>query len=308
MLRADSESTPSSGTLTVASAPAGEVADVTARLGPALAAAGLVAATDTGDLRRLAVALGVTLTGRVMSGAENPPGRYVPELLAELRAGQDVLLVTGDGPAGPGDADRSLIAAAAAAGIRVRVLPGPSAVTAALAVAGLPAERFTFEGVLPRRADVRGRRFAELAAERRTLIFAERARRLSRTLAELAGAFGADRPAVICQALAATDQDVQRGTLGELAGQLSGGGQGDVTVVVAGAPARDAGGAAAGEPEELAAAVAQVLAHVQDGATTRDAVVAVAAQAGLRRRDLYNAVGRSGPAAPARSPAGPPLG
>jgi 16S rRNA (cytidine1402-2'-O)-methyltransferase len=356
MLSADSESPPNPGTLTVASAPAADVADVTARLGRALAAAGLVATTDPGRLHRLAAALDVTLVGRVVSAADSPPDRYVFELLAELRAGQDLLLVTGNGLAGPEDADRSLIAAAAAAGIQVTVLPGPSAVTAALAVAGLPAERFTFEGVPPRRAELRERRFAELTGERRTLIFVESADRLSRTLAELAAALGASRPAVVCRALPTGDQDVLRGTLSELASQLrgddregattrrddsggatlrsprgddsggatlrftrgddSGGatlrsprgsGEGDVTVVVAGAPL-DPGAAARSGPEALAAAVAQVRAQVRDGATTRDAVAAVAAQTGLRKRDLYNAVGKSGPAAPTRGPAGPPLG
>jgi 16S rRNA (cytidine1402-2'-O)-methyltransferase len=322
MLSADSESRPNPGTLTVASALLADVADVTARLGRALAAAGLIATANTGRLHGLAAALGVTLAGRVVSAADDPPGRqYVSELLAELAAGQDVLLVTGDRLAGPDDADRNLVAAAAAAGIRVTALPGPSATTAALAVAGLPAERFTVEGVPPLRAELRERRFAELAAEHRTLIFVESPDRLSRTLAELARAFGASRSAVVCRALATADQDVQRGTLGELAGQLAGSNSGgatprspggssqdDVTVVVAGAPVPDAAAAAPGQPEALAAAVAQVRDHVRAGATTRDAVAAVAAETGLRKRDLYNAVGKSGPAASARGPAGPPLG
>ena len=308
------------------------MADVTARLGRALAAAGLIAAADTRRLRRLAAALGVTLAGRVVSAADDPPGRqYVSQLLAELAAGQDVLLVTRDGLAGPDDADRSLVTAAAAAGIRVTALPGASAVTAALAVAGLPAERFTFEGSPPLDAERREIRFAELAAEQRTLIFVESLSRLGQTLAELAGAFGPSRLAVVCRALATDDQDVQRGTLAELADQLRGcssGGatprsprsdnsgaatprsprSGDVTVVVAGAPVPEAAPAAPGEQVALAAAVAEVRDHVRAGVTTRDAVAAVAAQTGLRKRDLYNAVGTSGHAAPARGPAGPPLG
>jgi 16S rRNA (cytidine1402-2'-O)-methyltransferase len=322
MLPADSKSPPDPGTLTVASAPAGDVADVTARLQRALAAASLIATADTRRLRRLAAALGVTLAGRLVSADDDPPGRgYVSEVLAELTAGQDVLLLTADGLAAPEDADATLIAAAAAVGIRVRVLPGPSAVAAALAVAGLPAERFIVERAPPQSAELRERRFAELAAERRTLIFVESRTRLGRTLAELAGAFGAGRLAVVCWDLAAAGQDIQRGTLGELAGQpgddISGGatprsprgdGQRDATIVVAGAPAPEAGAAVAGEPAAIAAAVAEVLAQVRAGVTTRDAVAAVAAQTGLRRRDLYNAVGKSGRAAPARGPAGPPLG
>jgi 16S rRNA (cytidine1402-2'-O)-methyltransferase len=330
MLRAAAKEAPSSGTLTVAAVPAGDASDATARLRPALAAASLIAAGDAGRLRQLAAALGITLAGRVICSATRPPGQHVPQLLAALQAGQDVLLVTGEDPARTGDADRSLIAAAAAAGIDVAVLPGPSAVTAALAVAGLPADRFTFEGVPSRRARERERRFAELAAERRTLVFISSPRRLARTLAELANAFGGDRAAVVCRALAAPHQDVLRGTLGELAGQRGGenteratprshrsygaggtsprnGGEGEVTLVVAGAPIADAAGVP-GEPDPLAAAVGQVRARVLDGASTRDAVAAVAAQTGLRKRDLYNAASNSGPAEPTRSPAGPPLG
>ncbi len=327
MLRTNSESPQSSATLTVATAPASGAPDVTARLGPALAAAGLVATTDAGRLGRLTAGLGITVAGRVILGAGHPAGTYIAEVLAELRTGHDVLLVTGAGQAGTGDADRGLIAAAAAAGIRVTVLPGPSPVTAALAVAGFPAERFTVEGVPPRRADVRERRFAELCTEHRTLIFSESPRRVGRTLAELATAFGASRPAVVCRALAA-DQDVQRGTLGELASELNGGGgeggdgrngggggdeggdgdEGGVTVVVLGAPAADAAPTAPAEPGVLADAVSRVAALVAGGTTTRDAVAAVAAQTGLRRRELYNAVGGSGAAAPAPADPGGPLG
>jgi 16S rRNA (cytidine1402-2'-O)-methyltransferase len=191
----------------------------------------------------------------------------------------------------------------------VTVLPGPSAVTAALAVAGMPADRFTVEGVPPRRPELRERRFAELAAERRTLIFTESSRLLGRTLAELAAAFGGSRPAVICRALATVDEDVQRGTLEELAshsgatpGSPGSSGQGDVTIVLAGAPVPEAGAAAPAARESLAEAVAQVRAHVAAGSTTRDAVAAVAAETGLRKRDIYNAASAVGP------PAGPPLG
>jgi 16S rRNA (cytidine1402-2'-O)-methyltransferase len=195
----------------------------------------------------------------------------------------------------------------------VTALPGPSPVTAALAIAGLPAGRFIVEGSPPRSAEVRERRFAELAAEPRTLIFTESPDRLGRTLAELAAALGAHRSAAVCRALSTADQDVERGTLGELAGRLAvaasggrdapadgarsgdGDGRGDVTLVVAGAPRQVTSAAAlALEADALEGAVAQVRAQVRAGATTRDAVAAVAARAGVRKRDLYNAVGSSG--------------
>lgn len=309
MIRARSESPPNSGTLTVAAAPTGEPADVTARLRAELAAASLIAVADPEWLRQHASALGVALTGRVVSTADNPTIDWVPDLLAELRAARDVLLITDLGSADaedPGSADagdrgagdasdpgRDLIAAAAAAGIRVTVLPGPSPITAALAVAGLPAERFVVEGSMPPGAAARDRRLAELAGERRTLIFTESRGRLGQTLAALASAFGADRLAAVCSAPPTDGQAAQRGTLGDLAKRLTGRPPCDVTLVVAGAPVPDASAAAVAEPDVLADAVAQVLAQVRDGETTRDAVAAVAARTGLRRRDLYNAASRS---------------
>jgi 16S rRNA (cytidine1402-2'-O)-methyltransferase len=271
------------GVLTVAAAPIGDPADASARLGPALASASLIAAEDTRRLRRLATALGVRLTGRVVSYYDDVEARRVPGLLAELAAGEDVLLVTDAGLPGVSDPGYRLIAAAAQAGIRVTVLPGPSAVTTALVVSGLPSDRFVFEGFPSRRRGERERQFAELAAERRTLIFFESPRRIGQTLGELAAAFGDDRRAAVCRELTKTHEEVLRGTLGELASQLSDGTLGEVTLVVAGAPAGQDG------PGALAKAVAQVQAHVQGGATTKDAVAAVAAATGLRKRDIYNA-------------------
>jgi 16S rRNA (cytidine1402-2'-O)-methyltransferase len=292
MIQARSESAPNSGTLTVAAAPAGPTADVAARLSRALTEAGLIAAPDASSVHALAAALGVGLAGRVVSLAGRAPG-WVGELLTELRAGQDVLLVTDAGRVGIDQAVRALITAAAAADIKVVALPGPSPVTAALAVAGLPADRFTFEGAPPRRAELRERWLTELAAERRTLIFLESPGRLAQTLAELAAAFGASRPAVVCQGLRTDDQDVRRGTLAALAGQANDGAPGsepgEVTVVVAGAPVPDAETEALIEPTVLADAVAEVRVLVRDGATTRDAVAVIAARVGLRKRDLYNA-------------------
>ena len=197
----------------------------------------MIAAEDTRRLRRLAAALGVRLTGRVLSYYDDVEARRVPGLLAELTAGQDVLLVSDAGMPSVSDPGYRLVAAAADAGIRVTVLPGPSAVTTALVISGLPSDRFVFEGFPPRRAGERGRRFAELAAERRTLVFFESPRRLPATLAELAAAFGPQRRAAVCRELTKTHEEVIRGTLGDLAGQLADGVLGEITLVVAGAPA-----------------------------------------------------------------------
>jgi 16S rRNA (cytidine1402-2'-O)-methyltransferase len=269
--------------LTIAAVPIGQPDDGSARLRAALSGATLIAAEDTRRVRRLAAALGVRLTARIVSYYDDVESQRVPSLLAELKAGQDVLLVTDAGMPGVSDPGYRLVAAAAHAKIRVTVLPGPSALTAALAVSGLPSDRFVFEGFPPRRAGERARRFAELATEGRTLVFFESPRRLAATLAGLADAFGADRSAVVCRELTKTHEEVRRGTLAELAKWAAAGVLGEVTLVVHGAQ-----GGAGGLPAE--AAVDLVRERVSAGASQKDAIAAVAAEHGLRKRDLYEAV------------------
>jgi 16S rRNA (cytidine1402-2'-O)-methyltransferase len=271
------------GTLTVAAAPIGQPADASGRLAAALASAPVIAAEDTRRLRRLAAALGVRLTGRVLSYYDDVEARRVPALLAELRDGQDVLLVTDAGMPSVSDPGYRLVAGAAEAGIRVTVLPGPSAVTTALVISGLPSDRFVFEGFPPRRAGERARRFAELAAERRTLVFFESPRRVGTTLAELAAAFGVERRVAVCRELTKTHEEVIRGTLADLARQLADGVLGEVTLVVAGAPAARGVATAA----EAAAAVAE---REQAGLARKEAIAAVAREIGLPRRTVYDAV------------------
>jgi 16S rRNA (cytidine1402-2'-O)-methyltransferase len=282
------------GTLTVAAAPIGQPGDASGRLAEALASAPVIAAEDTRRLRRLASALGVRLTGRVVSYYDDVEARRVPVLLAELIAGQDVLLVTDAGMPGVSDPGYRIIAAAAEAGIRVTVLPGPSAVTTALVISALPSDRFVFEGFPPRRAGERARRFAELAAERRTMVFFESPRRLAATLAELAAAFGAHRPAAVCRELTKTHEEVIRGTLASLAAALAGGVLGEVTLVIGGAVPT----AAALSPGQAAAAVAE---REERGEPRKEAIAAVGRELGVPRRDVYNAV-----VASARPPRGQP--
>ncbi len=273
--------------LTIAAVPIGQPGDGSARLRAALTDATLIAAEDTRRVRRLAAALGVQLTARIVSYYDDVESQRVPALLTELKAGQDVLLVTDAGMPAVSDPGYRLVAAAAHAGIRVSVLPGPSAVTAALAVSGLPSDRFVFEGFPPRRAGERARRFAELATENRTLVFFESPRRLAATLAELAAAFGGDRSAVVCRELTKTHEEVRRGGLAQLAKWAAGGVLGEITLVVHGAQ----GGAGSLPPE---AAVELVRARVNAGASQKDAIAAVASEQGLRRRELYEAVVHSG--------------
>ena len=272
------------GRLLIAAVPIGQPEDASGRLRAALRDTPVIAAEDTRRVRRLATALGIRLTARIVSNYDDIEGRRAPELLADLQAGQDVLLVTDAGMPGISDPGYRLVAAAAAAGVPVTVLPGPSAVTTALIVSGLPCDRFVFEGFLPRKAGDRSRRLAELATERRTLVLFESPRRVGATLAELAAAFGPDRPAAVCRELTKTHEEVLRGPLGELAETLQEGTLGEITLVLAGAPAA--------APIALADAVALVAARVADGARRRDAIAAVAAESGLARRDLYNEVVR----------------
>ncbi len=278
---------PAAGVLIIAAAPIGRHEDVSGRLAAELAAAPVIAAEDTRRLRLLAARLGVKLTGRLVSYYDAREAGRTTELLGDLRAGRDVLLVTDAGMPGVSDPGYRLTAAAAAEGIRVTVVPGPSAVTAALAVSGLPTDRFCFEGFPPRRPGDRRRRFAELAGERRTMVFFESPRRTGATLAGLAGAFGADRPAVVCRELTKTHEEIRRGTLGELAGWAAGDLRGEVTLVVGGAPAGAPG--ADGAAIDLGRAVAEVERRVTAGTSRRDAVTAVAAEAGLPRRAVYEA-------------------
>ena len=293
------------GTLLVAGTGIGRSDDAPPRLAAALAEAPVIAAEDTRRVRRLAADIGVRIAGRVVSYYDAVESARTPGLIADLLAGLDVLLVTDAGMPTVSDPGYRLVAAAAAAGVAVRVLPGPSAVTAALAVSGLPSDRFCFEGFLPRKDKERGRRLAGLAGEPRTMIFFESRRRVRATLAELAAAFGADRAAVLCRELTKTHEEIRRGTLGELAagvageagGAEAGGAEasgpvlGEITLVVAGA----AEGAAQGTVAEAAAEVAR---RQQAGTSRRDAIAAVAAERGLSRREVYNAVVQPGLPAP----------
>jgi 16S rRNA (cytidine1402-2'-O)-methyltransferase len=198
---------------------------------------------------------------------------------------------------GVSDPGYRLVTGAAQAGIPVTVLPGPSAVTTALLISGLPTDRFAFEGFPPRRPGERGRRFAELAAEQRTLVFFESPRRVAATLAELRDSFGPDRRAAVCRELTKTHEEVVRGSLSELAKWAQGGVLGEVTLVVAGAS--HAGPTVT--PVEAAKLVAD---RERGGQPRREAIVAVARQVGLPRRHVYNAVVAARTAASERGPLG----
>ncbi|HEU0287504.1 MAG TPA: 16S rRNA (cytidine(1402)-2'-O)-methyltransferase [Nocardioidaceae bacterium] len=275
-----------SGTLLVAATPIGRADDASPRLAAALGSADVVAAEDTRRLRRLAGDLGVTIAGRIVSYFEGNEARRTDELVEALRVGDDVLLVTDAGMPSVSDPGYRIVAAAIEAELPISVLPGPSAVLAALAVSGLPVDRFCFEGFLPRRPGERRRRLAELAAEPRTMVFFEAPRRTAAALAAMAEVFGADRRAAVCRELTKVHEEVRRGSVGELAAWAEAGVLGAVTLVVAGA---DPSAQPAPSAADLAA---QVDALEADGMSRRDAIAEVARATGVRRRDVYDAAHR----------------
>lgn len=255
--------------------PIGNLGDASRRLVEALEVATVVAAEDTRTAVQLMRALGVTNRPRLVALHEHNETERAAEL-AEQARDDDVLVLTDAGMPTVSDPGYRLVEAAVAAGVRVTVLPGPSAVLAALAVSGLPTDRFAFEGFLPRTGRLAHLR--SLAEERRTLVFFESPHRLPAALADLATAFGGDRRAVVCRELTKLHEEVVRGTAAELAAWAADGVRGEIVLVVAGAPER------AADPH---AAVARVLELVAGGARLKEASAEVAAVTGLSRRELY---------------------
>ncbi len=275
---------PGPGTLVLAGTPLGNPADASPRLAQLLTSADLVAAEDSRRLRRLLADVGVVRTGPVVSYYEDVERERLPRLLAVLADGGTVALVTDAGMPSVSDPGYRAARAAIDAGYAVTSLPGPSAVTTALAVSGLPCDRFCFEGFIPRRSSERQARLAELADEPRTQVYFESPRRLAVTLADMAGAFGAERPAAVCRELSKTYEEVLRGTLGELCAWALGGVRGEITLVVQGAPAL-AGGTT--DPEGLAARVAALEAQ---GIPRKEAIALVASSTGAAKRSVFDAV------------------
>lgn len=268
------------GVLVLAATPIGDPRDAAPRLTQEIASADVVAAEDTRRFSRLCHSLQVRASGSVVSYHEHNEATRTADLLARLVAGARVLVVTDAGMPSVSDPGYRLVVAAVQAGVKVTCVPGPSAVLMALAVSGLPVDRFCFEGFPPRKTGERLRSFQALAKERRTLIFFEAPHRLDATLAAMAEAFGPDRPAAVCRELTKTYEEVKRGALGDLAQWAADGVRGEITVVVGGAPA---------EVSDLETSVAAIQARVAGGERLRDVCAQVAAATGLSRNDLYNA-------------------
>lgn len=268
------------GRFVLAATPIGNDADASTRLRELLASADVVAAEDTRRTRKLAARLGVEITGRLVSLHEHNESERLPELLEAVRGGALVALVTDAGMPTVSDPGYRVVAAAVAEGLDVTCAPGPSAVLAALALSGLATDRFCFEGFPPRKPGERARALRALAHEPRTMVFFEAPHRLAVTLEAMVQAFGPERPAAVCRELTKTYEEVVRGPLAELAEWAREDVRGEIVVVVAGAPPREA---------SLDAVVGEVLARVESGERLKDAVRELARSSGIGQRELYAA-------------------
>jgi 16S rRNA (cytidine1402-2'-O)-methyltransferase len=278
---------PAAGTLYVVSTPIGNLEDITLRALRVLKEVDVIAAEDTRRTRTLLTHFGIS--NRLVSYYDAVESRRAPALVARLQGGESVALVSDAGTPGLSDPGHRLVTAAAEVGIGVVPIPGASALTAVLAVAGLPSERFVFEGFLPARRAGRERRLGALHAEARTLVFFEAPHRLAKTLDALLAAFG-DRPAVLGRELTKRYEEIRRTTLSDLRDTVANiAVRGEVTLVVGGAEPT-----AHGEQshlEDLDAAIKTALAKAQrEGRSLRDVVDAVVAERPGRRREIYRRV------------------
>ena len=273
------------GRLLLGATPLGQPSDASPRLIAALSSADIVAAEDTRRVRTLAKALDVAIGGKIVSFFDHVEAARVPALFDEISAGATVLMVSDAGTPLISDPGHRLVAACIAAGLSVQCLPGPSAVTTALAVSGLPSEKFCFEGFAPRKQSARRSWLASLAGERRTAVFFESPRRLAACLSDAVEQLGGARQAAVCRELTKVHEEVVRGSLDELAAWAADGVLGEITVVLAGATLR----------ADLPALVVEVSALVDAGMGVKDACAQViAATPGApSRRELYDAVLRS---------------
>jgi 16S rRNA (cytidine1402-2'-O)-methyltransferase len=267
------------GKLVLAATPLGDSRDASPRLVEALSSADVIAAEDTRRTRALAAALGAT-PGKVVSFYDAVETSRIGGLVAAVEQGQTVLLVTDAGMPSVSDPGFRLVAACVERDLPVTCLPGPSAVTTALALSGLPCERFCFEGFAPRKDGERRRFFAALAEEPRTAVFFESPHRIAATLSTAAEVLGADRRAAVCRELTKTYEEVRRGGLGELAEWAADGVRGEITVVVEGAAPRR---------REVGDLVEEVRALADGGMRLKDAAAQVATTHGVSKKALYDA-------------------
>ena len=274
----------SAGTLILAATPIGNVGDASVRLIDALQTVQVIAAEDTRRLHKLLQLLDVATPAQIVSYFDQNEAERQPWLLDQLQNGNNVLIVTDAGMPSVSDPGYRIVEAAIAHRIPIRVLPGPSAVTTAVTISGLPVDRFTFEGFLPRKAGERARRLEDLATEQRTMVFFEAPHRTKETLDAMRDVFGSGRRIAVCRELTKTYEEIVRGTLADAVEWAAREILGEITIVLAG---RDAAEAATLTPETY---VREVEARVAAGADRKEAVSEVAKALGVPRRDVYDAV------------------
>jgi 16S rRNA (cytidine1402-2'-O)-methyltransferase len=266
--------------LILAATPIGNLSDASPRLVEHLRESRFIAAEDTRSLLKLANSLGIKLNARLFSLHEHNEGDRIESIL-EIAAEESVLVVSDAGMPTVSDPGFLLVRAAVAAGIEVTVIPGPSAVLSALAVSGLPTDRFSFEGFLPRKSGDRRKTFASLARESRTMVFFESPHRILESLQDAAAELGVDRRASVSRELTKKFEHTERGTLAELADWASTEPRGEMVLVIAGAEVIEA------KPDDL---IQQVLALIEDGARLKEAVAEIASAAGASKSELYQLV------------------
>ena len=264
----------------LAATPIGHVDDASPRLRRVLEDADLIAAEDTRRLLNLAGRLGLTIKGDIIAYHDHNERAKTGEILEAARAGKTVVVVSDAGMPAVSDPGYRLVAAAHAEGIVVSAVPGPSAVLMALALSGLPTDRFTFEGFAPRKDGERERVLNDLVDEARTMVFFDSPHRVGATLAAMALYFGAEREAAVCRELTKTYEEVRKGHLGELALWAHDGLKGEITIVVAGAPDVEP------SPDDF---VSEVLTLAEAGMRLKAAAGYISERTGVRKKDLYEA-------------------
>ena len=272
--------------ITLAGTPLGNADDASARLGSLLATADVIAAEDTRRVRRLAKDLGIDLRAELISYFDANEHVRAAELVERAVRGEHIVVLTDAGMPTVSDPGYRIVREAIDAGVSVSCAPGPSAVTTALALSGLPSDRFCFEGFLPRKAGERLTHLQSLRGESRTMVFFEAPHRIKQTLGAMRDVFGADRQAALCRELTKTYEEVIRGSLAEVLVAADQGLRGEMTVVVAGRPHGDR----VSGLETPADWVERVAEYVESGMDRRDAITDVAKEAGVSRRLVYAAV------------------
>ena len=268
----------------LAATPIGNLGDASPRLVEALSTATVIAAEDTRVTVHLMRALGVENRPRLIPLHEHNESEKAAELV-ELARESDLLVLSDAGMPAISDPGFALVSAAVAAGVTVTAIPGPSAVLTALALSGLPTDRFCFEGFLPRKGGDRRRVLTALVREPRTMVFFESPNRLAESLADVATVLGADRRVAVVRELTKMFEEVKRGSAAELAEWASAGVKGEICVVIEGA---------APLTIDLPTGIAQVRSLVDAGSRLKDAAAEVAEATGLSKRDLYEGALRGG--------------